>query len=76
MTSVTRLKQATFIRVGFGAFAIKGVFQYIVDRSFHANDTTDFVSGALMGIGFGVLAIYLWLYGRRGHGKTPEACAR
>ena len=75
MTKLAQLKPATLIRIGFGAFAIRSVGQYLFDRTGHSTNLTDFIFGTIMGIGFGVLALYAWMYGRKGRGTPPSACA-
>ena len=71
---IAKLKPSTLIRLGFGALALRGIFQLTIDRTMHATDATDFVSGLLMGISFSVLAIYAWLHGRSGRDRPTAGC--
>lgn len=44
---------------GIALIALRGILQPLIDRSGHSSDTTDFALGLLLGIGLGLLGLFV-----------------
>jgi hypothetical protein len=54
--------------VGSGITTLRIILQRMLDRAGKSNDTTDFVMGLLLGVGFGCLMLFTWRLGRQNRG--------
>ena len=61
----------------FGAalIALRSVLQTFLDRTHRSNDATDFVMGLLLGVGLGMLLLFVWRLRRGGTGQSNGAGA-
>jgi hypothetical protein len=49
---------------GIALIALRSIVQPLIDKSGHANDITDLALGLLLGIGFGLIGLFVWRLGR------------
>ena len=76
MFAISRLSTRAVFRLGAGALALRGVLQMVLAHARVETDLTDFVSGALIGIGGSLLLIVAWRNGRGPRGADASACSR
>ena len=74
--SLFNAKTSTLFRCGLAALAARGTLQLLLDRTGHSNNLTDFLLGAMLGIGIGLLMIVAWQSGRKGRGQPDGTSAR
>jgi uncharacterized membrane protein len=74
--SLPDAKTSTLFRCGLAALAVRGTLQLLLDRTGHSNNLTDFLLGAVLGIGIALLLIVAWQNGRRNRGQSAGTCTR
>lgn len=66
---LNRTKTSTLFTIGLAAMAVRGVLQFLLDRTGHSNNITDFALGLMFGVGAGLLLLVAWRNGRRLRGQ-------
>lgn len=58
-----------FLVLGLALLALRGTLQAWLDRNGRTTDSTDFLMGMMLGVGVGILLLFVWKLGRekRGH---------
>jgi len=59
--------------LALSTIAFRGLLETVIGRQGHSTDLTDFMSGVLLGIGIGLLALFVWRLMREGRGNSTGA---
>jgi hypothetical protein len=70
-----RVQNSKLFVFGAALIALRSVFQTFLDRTHRSNDTTDFLMGLLMGVGLGMLMLFVWRLRRGGPGQSKGSAA-
>lgn len=56
---------------GIVLIALRSILQPLIDRTGRSNDVTDFALGLLLGIGLGLIGLFVFRLGRGDTGAKP-----
>ena len=63
------VKDTRLFLAGAGLCALRSIIQPILDRTHRSTDATDFAMGLLLGVGLGLLILFVWKLGKRNRGQ-------
>lgn len=75
MFNRNNIKDRNLLIFGLALMADRMLMQAWFDRTHRSNDLTDFALGLIFGIGLGMVILFVWRNGRRGHGPSAGASA-
>jgi hypothetical protein len=70
-----RVQDSKLFVFGTALIALRSVVQMYLDRAHRSTDATDFATGLLMGVGIGMLCLFVWRLKRGGPDESKGAGA-